>query len=291
MPTDASGPGLEPRPGIDLIQTRWGPMFGFSNDRGVSQALRQFGEYARGEVALYDRLLAPGDGFVDVGCNIGVISKAVARSPSRPQVVAFEPQPDCFRLASANLFHENGSTVYALAVSEQPGTLVVDEYDLRRAGNYGGRGLEDALAGTRGVPCPAVRLDAFLAPRAPRPRIVKIDTEGMEAAVIRGMQGLVHDRLVISAEADRKPLAPGIIAAMQALGCACYVVFFRAIDPGNPRYDPADRHCRTIHVHLIGFAGPPPDWVHTMRSLWPVATAADFDRLWGKYLRAGAAVG
>ncbi|MEQ9330104.1 FkbM family methyltransferase [Thalassobaculum sp.] len=268
---------LPPRPGIELLRTRWGPMYGFENDSGVSEALRRFGEYGSNEVKLYRLLLAPGDTVIDVGCNIGVISRALAVQPPHPTIIGFEPQPDCYRLASANTFHNPGVTVYPLAVADRAGTVTVDEFELTRTANYGSNDIDEHRQWHRRLPCPSVRLDDFLAPRAPRPRLVKIDAEGMEARILRGMTDLVHDRLVISAEADRRPLVPDILAALQALGCSCHVAMFRAIGPDNPRFDPESRHCRNLHIHLVGFAGPVPDWIPTVRGLWPVRSMEDFD--------------
>ena len=266
-----------PRPGIELLQTRWGPMYGFANDSGVSEALRRFGEYGANEVKLYRLLLAPGDTVIDVGCNIGVIARALASQAPHPAVVGFEPQPDCYRLACANTFHNTAVTVYPLAVADRDGAVLVDELDLAQAGNYGRTDIAEPRHWHRRIPAAAVRLDGFLAERAPRPRLVKIDAEGMEASILRGMTGLVHDRLVVSAEADRRALVPDILAALQALGCGCHVAMFRAIGPDNPRFDPESRHCRNLHIHLVGFAGPAPDWIPTVRGLWPVRSMEDFD--------------
>lgn len=291
VPDSRSGQRGAPamRSGIDVLDTRWGAMFGFSNDQGVSESLRLYGEYAAEEIALYERLLDPGDAAVDVGCNIGVITRALSVASPGRSIVALEPQPEAFRLALANTFHHDGVTVYPLAASDQAGVVPVGEIDLRRAGNYGGVGIDTHRPSPRDVPCPTVRLDAFLAPRLPRPRLVKIDTEGMEAAVLRGMAGLVHNRLVVSVEADRRALAPALLAELSALRCTCYAAYFRPIAASNPRFDPDNRHCRNLHVHLLGFAGDPPDWIAGVRGVWPIGSAAEFDELWGKYLPADAA--
>jgi FkbM family methyltransferase len=202
MPNEADRPDAPAL--IERLSTRWGSMHGFTNDQGVSAALRRFGEYAAAEIDLYSRLAGPGDAVVDVGSNIGVVARALAVSAARPTVIGFEPQPQCFRLASANTFSHGNVSLYPLAAADRAGMVDIDEIDLRRPGNYGGFGLDPDRQSPRRVPCPTVRLDAFLATRAPRPRLVKIDAEGMEAAVLRGMRGLAHDRLVISAEADRR---------------------------------------------------------------------------------------
>lgn len=274
---------------IELLETRWGPMYGFRNDRGVSEALRIYGEYGTDEIALYERLLEPGDAAVDVGCNIGVVAKALGHSAPGRTVLALEPQPDCFRLATVNTFAHAGVSVYQLAASDSAGVVPIQEIDRRRPGNYGNHRINPDQRGGRPVPCATVRLDAFLAPRVPAPRLVKIDTEGMEAAVVRGLAGLRHDRLVISAEADRRPLVPALIDELQALGCACFVAYFRPIPASNPRFDFQDRHCRTLHIHLLGFAGTPSDWIAGVPGVWPIRSAAEFDKSWSKFFPGEAA--
>jgi hypothetical protein len=32
-------------------------------------------------------------------------------------------------------------------------------------------------------------------------------------------------------------------------------------------------------VHLVGFAGNPPDWIDKVRGVWPIQSITDFDRL------------
>lgn len=268
---------------VELLPTRWGEMYGFTNDIGVSESLREFGEYAVQETALYRRLLAPGEVFVDVGCNIGVVAKAVVSGVEGVTVIGFEPQVDYFRLASANLFRHDAVWLYPLAASDVDGPLLVDEVDMRKQANYGGLTIGDGPRTRRRIPSATVRLDGFLAARGLVPRLVKIDAEGMEAAVLRGMAGLRHDRLAISAEADRPALVPALLGELAAGGYTCFAAFFRSIHPANPRYDSTNRQCRIIHVHVLAFAGAPPDWLDGLPGVWPIASAADFARLWDKY--------
>jgi FkbM family methyltransferase len=268
---------------IELLPTRWGRMYAFTNDTGVSESLRAFGEYAVQESALYCRLLAPGEVFVDVGCNIGAVARAVITGVEGVTVVGFEPQVDYYRVASANLFLHDPVRLYPIAAGDTDAPFAVDEVDLRKQANYGGLAVGNGARTPQRIPSATVRLDGFLGARGLVPRLVKIDAEGMEAAVLRGMTGLRHDRLVISAEADRPALVPALMAELAAGGYACFAAFFRSIDPANPRYDPDNWYCRTVHVHVLAFAAAPPDWITAVPGVWPIGSTADFAHLWGKH--------
>lgn len=278
------------RAGTEQVQTRWGPMHVFVNDTGVSDTLREFGEYAPAEIDIYNGLLEPGDTFVDVGANIGVVSRAVGSGPARPRVLGFEPMAELFRMAVVNTFELGNVDVYPFAVSDRPHLAIVGELDRARRGNYGSLALEGPERAVS-LPCPVVRLDEFLAPRAPRPRLVKIDVEGMEAAVVRGLEGVSHERLAISAEADRRDRVPELLAALDGLGCSKFAVFARAVSASNPRFDPHKRKCRVRHVQVLGFVGPAPRWLLETPGVWPIPTIADFDRLAAKYFAPGGGPG
>lgn len=277
---------LPARSQIELIDTRWGPMYGFVNDVGVSEALRTFGEYAAFEIGLYQRLLGTDEVFVDVGCNIGVIARAVAMGPGTPSVIAFEPQPHSYRLALLNTLVNDNVLVYQIAASDSAGLLLIDEIDTQTSGNYGKSQANGKPSSNRRFPCPSVRLDDFLAPRAPRPRLIKIDVEGSETAVLRGLDGLVHERLVISVEADRRDQAPSILGELQRFGCTCFALFMRAISESNPRFDRKQLHCRIRHIHFLAFAGEPPPWAIGCAGVWRIDSPGDFDEVWNQYFPA-----
>lgn len=187
-------------------------------------------------------------------------------------------------MATANTFGLGNVDLYPLGVSDRQRTATIGELNQRVRANYGARALED-VAGEVGLPCPVVRLDEFLARRAPRPRLVKIDVEGMEEAVVRGMSGLLHEGLVISAEADRQDRVPGLFAALDALNCSKYAVFGRAVSSGNPHFDRHKAKCRVRHVHVLGFAGRPPAWLTEQAGIWSIDTVSDFEMLAAKYFK------
>ena len=136
------------------------------------------------------RHLRPGDIVVDVGANVGYIS-AIAAScvGTTGQVHGFEPLLECYarleRLRALNpQFHFCFNNV---ALGESDGVLPIaynPEGDARNATLVPGKKAEV----TRDVP--VRRLDEYIMQNIPcseRIRIIKIDVEGFEISVLRGL--------------------------------------------------------------------------------------------------------
>lgn len=242
-----------------VADTVCGPMVCFRNDTGVSDTLLRFGEYSAGERVLYRALLSPGDAFVDVGANIGAVSADLHRSGAGYRIWAFEPQPACWAVAAANLSGGDAAAVLPYGVGDRAGVIRIPELDPRWRGNYGETdlGAPGTDAGRRTVEVETVRLDACLKDAAPAPRLIKIDVEGGEGAVIAGAEGLFHDRLVLSVEADRPETVAGWLPALLERGMTCYLLFLAGIAPTNPRFDRGAFKCRVRFPHVIAFAGQP----------------------------------
>jgi FkbM family methyltransferase len=143
---------------------------------------------------------APGAVVVDVGANIGCFALAVARviGPAG-RVICCEPVPEnvaCLRLTLAANGIEN-CTVVATAVGEQAGQLAL---------NLGpGCGVHSAVQweGAPALEVPVTTLDQLVTDLdLARVDFIKIDTEGMEADVLRGAAATIHrDRPQIAAAA------------------------------------------------------------------------------------------
>jgi FkbM family methyltransferase len=155
----------------------------------VSNFLRSYRVWQRPLTAFIAQALRPGDGFVDVGANIGYFSVIAASAVgTRGRVHSFEPDPENFALLERNraLNGLEGMRCHAVAVADRIGEAVLH----RSASNRGGHSLleKPGLAGELRVP--VTRLDVVLADEPP-PRIVKIDVQGGDLAVLEGMEGLL----------------------------------------------------------------------------------------------------
>jgi len=135
--------------------------------------------------------LAPGDAFVDVGANIGYHALLAAGRGAR--VVAIESSPRIFALLEATLAAnaaEPGSVrTVNMAAGETAGTLPLFEGPAKNLG------LASTVE-TRGLrpegQIEAAPLADLLEPdEIAATRLVKIDVEGAEDAVLRGMAGFL----------------------------------------------------------------------------------------------------
>lgn len=152
----------------------------------VTRQLEAFGAHTRNEIAMVLAFLRPGDRVLDVGAHIGAFTVPFARAVGTAgRVVAVEPDPHSFALLQRNV------GLNGLADRVEPHrALVTDD-----TATYRPVATPDHTSATHylradddGRPGPACRrLDSFAATFGPRHplRLVKIDVEGMELAVLR----------------------------------------------------------------------------------------------------------
>lgn len=222
----------------EFVETRFGRMLCFRRDTGVSQRLRDYGEFAVDEIGFYRSVLKPRDVFIDVGANIGAISRALHHDVPNLRVLAFEPQPAFHAVAVHNLLGLPECTVLPYAVGGETTLITIPEPDIRQTGNYGALSL-DAQSG-RTLPAPIIRLDTFLLQRGLKPRLIKIDVQGMEDVVLQGCEDWIQPGTLLSVEADDTRAVKGWLARLLEKGFACYLMRFPVLPanrrvPGQPR--------------------------------------------------------
>lgn len=146
------------------------------------------------EYAELDAWLRTGDWVVDVGANVGHYTHRFARLVGdRGRVIAFEPQPQSFELLTANLQAGGLSnvTLFNAAASERTALvhMTVPTFETGLKNYYMARLSEDESNGA-GTHVLSIAIDALDLPQ--RVALIKIDAEGHEMAVLRGMQKLLR---------------------------------------------------------------------------------------------------
>ena len=135
--------------------------------------------------------LRPGDVYADVGAHLGIHALPVARRLTGlggGRVLAFEPAADsAAKLRAAALSNGLHVEVAELALSDQPGELVLFADDRFDSHDAGVRSVH--ATGQRVATAAATTFDAWAGQaQLDRLDVVKIDVEGHEAAVLKGMR-------------------------------------------------------------------------------------------------------
>jgi FkbM family methyltransferase len=170
----------------------------------------------------------PGEALVDVGANVGMYS-VYAGAVCGARVYAFEPESQNYAELCRNIFL-NGAhgaiTAYCAALGERP--VEVSRLLLNRFG--AGLSFHDFSEPSRGYDpqsrlaqgCIAFSLDHLIETGAvPCPAHVKIDVDGHEQRVIRGMAQLLESKRIrtLLLECDASlPATSGIVAWLRQLG-------------------------------------------------------------------------
>lgn len=144
-----------------------------------------------GMVKLFRQTVKPGMIVVDVGAHIGLYSLYALRClQGVGKVFSFEPSPRTFAILKDNIqvngFRESGmSQLFPVAVSFQSGTaeLTIVSHNSGHNTLFG-----DDLTAEK-IQTTTVSLDQALI-NEPRVDVVKIDAEGAEPFILRGMAGL-----------------------------------------------------------------------------------------------------
>jgi FkbM family methyltransferase len=154
-----------------------------------------------GTVDLIRQELREGDVFCDIGANIGLYSlMAAARTGKTGRVYAFEPLAANFASLVENIRLNNYCdriTPFSLALTDGPGVFPF-HYLSMEPGSSGSQ-LHEAIDVDEASYVPLVTemkygtsLDELIKAGTMRaPDVIKIDVDGNEARILRGMQGLL----------------------------------------------------------------------------------------------------
>ncbi|MEO5577852.1 MAG: FkbM family methyltransferase [Sphingomicrobium sp.] len=142
-----------------------------------------------------------GGAFVDVGANVGNHSIFAAAIIGAPRVIAFEPNPDAYRVLRCNIaLNDLAGTIehlpFGLSDHDGQASVAVPDPDI----NLGGARLADDPAG----PVQLRRGDDLLAGEV-KIGFLKIDVEGLEMQVLAGLaETIARCRPPMMVEVDDK---------------------------------------------------------------------------------------
>jgi FkbM family methyltransferase len=141
----------------------------------------------------YAQFVRPGDLCFDIGAHVGNRLWALSRLDAR--IVALEPQPQCMRLLRRWYGHNPDIELIEQAVGTAPGTRTLFVSERTPTVTTFSRdwisavGATPGFAGVRwdhGIPVRVTTLDELIA-RYGEPAFCKIDVEGAELDVLRGL--------------------------------------------------------------------------------------------------------
>jgi FkbM family methyltransferase len=187
---------LRPAPKNPVSRTINGVRFEFDFELGPEVKHMFYGYYEYPTVRAMRALLKRGDTFIDVGANIGYISAvAMGLVGGAGSVYSFEPVPSYFdrlvRLADANPTFP--ITPEPVALGESSGTAFIEVSNDNIGWNSAIRGWMPAEVVAETVEVPIRRLDEYLQEAAiSTPALIKVDTEGFDFLVLRGMSGFLE---------------------------------------------------------------------------------------------------
>jgi FkbM family methyltransferase len=174
---------------VKTVQARRGIFRVLNADEFVGKALIDYGEYGEGEIKVFEQLLQPGDVVIDVGANIGALSVPMGQLVGKTgKVIAFEPGDNNVELLEANLAAntECDFTIMHYAAGAEHGEVTVAQVASPTLWRKPEKDFH--LLGPE-IKVKVIPIDDLDLPRC---KLIKIDVDGMEAEVIRGMDQTIR---------------------------------------------------------------------------------------------------
>ena len=180
-------------------KTFWGGRMTVVFPEQVSVAIARYGVFEEGLTAMVMQYLKPGMTFFDVGAHFGYFSLLAAwLVGDAGQVHSFEPTPSTFEVLSANLGGRSNVKLNNMALFREESSLALADYGITYAAyNTLGGGKLDAATkarlSPRQVTVRATSLDRYAAETGAKPGFVKIDAEGAELDILKGMERVLAE--------------------------------------------------------------------------------------------------
>ena len=204
------------RKSLRSVTTKYGECWFYGKDEYIGRSLYSYGEFSGAECEEIISLAAGGK-CLDVGANIGFMSMALSYSGC--SVVAFEPQPELFKLLVRNVRPLTVSSS-PVALSDKNGIAKMPRIRYGERGNYGGLGLDQrSELGTIDVPTSTLDSYDIATHGVSNVDFIKIDVEGHELQVLQGAtETILRDKPVMYIEDDRPEKSDSLRKYIKHLG-------------------------------------------------------------------------
>lgn len=213
--------------------TRVGLRWELDMRHNIDRRLYAIGSYESATIREARRFLGPGDTVLDVGANIGTFSLPLARAGFG--VVAVEPASDTGERLRRHI-DMNGLTdqvrVEQLALGASDGSIHL------RAGRSADVGLRTTTGTSDIIETVRVRRgDQLVSDLGMRPALVKVDVEGGELDVVRGLTStlpsvrVVIVELVDAHQQRRGSSAQELVHLLSSAGFDAFAIRSRGVEP------------------------------------------------------------
>lgn len=179
-------------PHADFRFGRVGSLMVPHHDAVIGQVIKNVGCWAPKDLELFEKLVKVGDVVFDIGANIGhhtvFFSSLVGE---RGKVIAFEPQQEIFRFASANLALNGcwNTTLMQSCLGGEDGQLYMAPISYEEPNNFGALSVASSTESSGGELVPVWALDSLISSGKiviDRLDFMKIDVQSFELFVLLG---------------------------------------------------------------------------------------------------------
>ena len=180
---------LKPAQSIVLVDVRGIKMYADVRGAGLGPGSIH-GNYEKGEVELFKKIIKEGMIVVDIGANIGYYTLIAAKLVGENgKVVAFEPEPGNYSLLVKNIEVNGYDNVIPVqkAVSNKLGTIKLFLHPT----NVAAHRIYNSHDGRKSIEIETITLDEFFKAQIDRIDVIKMDIEGAEIAALQGMKEIL----------------------------------------------------------------------------------------------------
>jgi FkbM family methyltransferase len=160
------------------------------------------------EVRMFiDKYVRDSDVFFDIGANIGIYSIYASKRFTNLEAICFEPEFSNLHYLKQNIIENHlidQMSAYSIAISDKVGTSKLYIQDTMPGAAIHSESIEKIETTAEGLPVVwsegiiAYTLDAIVQELNKTPNIIKIDTDGNEAKILRGAPKLLKNTVLRS---------------------------------------------------------------------------------------------